>query len=94
MKVKDLKARAEVDEITLEIVSKAEPREFTNDRGSGKVCSAAGKDDTGEVGITLWNEQIDQVQEGNTIKIEGGWCSEYQDNIQVSTGRKGTLTVL
>ncbi|MFH1240132.1 MAG: hypothetical protein V1672_02850 [Candidatus Diapherotrites archaeon] len=94
MKVKDLKARAEVDEITLEIVSKAEPREFTNDRGSGRVCSAAGKDSTGEVSITLWNEQIDQVEEGNKIKIEGGWCSDYQGNLQVSTGRKGNLTVL
>ena len=94
MKVTDLKARAEVDEITLEIVSKAEPREFTNDRGAGRVCSAAGKDDTGEVGVTLWNEQIDQVEEGTSIKIEGGWCSEYQGNLQVSTGKKGNLTVL
>jgi len=77
--------------LELEVTSKGEPRQFANDRGSGKVCSAAGKDDTGEVKITLWNEQCDQVNEGDSIVLKEGWCSEYQGEKQVSTGRNGTL---
>lgn len=95
MKINELKPRATVPEITLEIVSLGPPREFANERGSGKVCSAAAKDDTGEeVGVSLWNEQIGQVSEGSKIKIENGWCSEYNGQKQVSTGKFGKMEVL
>ena len=95
MKVSELKPRAAVPEITLEIVSKGETREFANERGSGKVCSAAAKDEDGqEVSLSLWNEQIGMVNEGQKIKIENGWCSEFQGQKQVSTGKFGKLDVL
>ena len=94
MLVKELKANSQIDEIQLEIISKEEPRKFANDRGSGTVCNAAGKDDAGqEVRITLWNEQCSQVNEGDTITIKEGWCSEYKGQIQISAGKKGTLEV-
>ena len=95
MKVSELKPRTGVDEITLEVVSKGETREFANERGSGKVCSAAAKDEAGdEITLSLWNEQIDQVKEGSKVKIENGWCSEFQGQKQVSTGKFGKMEVL
>jgi len=95
MFVKDLKPRMSFDEIVLEVVSKGEVREFANQRGSGKVCSAAAKDEHGEeVSLTLWNEQCAQVNEGDKVKIKNGWVSEFQGNMQVSTGRNGTLEIL
>lgn len=95
LNIKELKPRAVVPEITLEIVSLGPPREFANERGSGKVCSAAAKDDTGEeVVLSLWNEQIDLVSEGSKIKIENGWCSEFQGQKQVSTGKFGKMEIL
>lgn len=94
MKVNELKARAPVDSLELEVVSVGDVREFANQNGSGKVCNCAAKDSTGEVQLTLWNEQTALVEEGNKIKIEDGWTSEYQGQIQVSTGKKGKLTVL
>ena len=94
MIVKELKANTPIAEITLEIVSKEEPRKFASDKGSGTVCNCAGKDDAGqEVRITLWNEQCTQVDEGDTIKISNGWCSEYKGQIQISTGKRGSLEV-
>jgi len=95
MLVKDLKPRSGIEEITLEVVSKGEVREFANEKGSGKVCSAAAKDEKGtEVSITLWNEQCAQVSEGQKIKITNGWASEFQGNLQVSTGKMGKLEIL
>jgi len=95
LKVSELKPRTGVDEITLEVVSKGETREFANERGSGKVCSAAAKDEAGdEITLSLWNEQIDQVKEGSKVKIENGWCSEFQGQKQVSTGKFGKMEVL
>jgi len=95
LNISELKPRSAVPEITLEIVSKGETREFANERGAGKVCSAAAKDDSGtEITLSLWNEQIDQVKEGQKVKIENGWCSEFQGQKQVSTGKFGTMAVL
>lgn len=91
MKVSEVKAKQAVPEIELEIVSKGEIRDFANDRGSGKVCSAAAKDESGEIKITLWNEQCNQIQEGDKVKIENGWCGEYQGEKQLSTGKFGKL---
>ena len=95
MLIKDLKPRMGVEEIELEVVSKGEDREFANANGSGKVCSCAAKDaDGAEVSVTLWNEQVEQVAEGNKIKITNGWTSEFQGQLQVSTGKQGQLEVL
>lgn len=92
MKVSELRARSPVDEIVLEIVSKEEPRSFATEKASGRVCNCAGADGTGdEVKITLWNEQIDQFNEGDKVKISNGWVSEYKGQIQLGTGKKGTI---
>ncbi|MBI4052406.1 MAG: hypothetical protein HY394_00035 [Candidatus Diapherotrites archaeon] len=92
MKVNELKPKSAVPEITLEIVSKGESRDFASDRGSGKVCNCAAKDETGEISLTLWNEQTDTFEEGDKVKIENGWVSEYKGKMQLGTGRMGTIS--
>lgn len=94
MKVSQLRPRMGNVFIELEVVSKGEAREFASAKGSGKVCNVAGKDETGEVQVSLWNEQIDQVNEGNKIRIENGWVSEYKGQLQLSTGKFGNLIVM
>ncbi|MBN2127689.1 MAG: hypothetical protein JW703_04880 [Candidatus Diapherotrites archaeon] len=93
MKVSELRAKAPVPEIELEIVSLGEERAFNTPRGSGVVANAAARDETGEVSVSLWNEQTKQVKEGDKIKIEDGWCNEFRGQIQLSTGKNGKLTV-
>jgi replication factor A1 len=95
MLVKELKPRMGVEEIELEVISKGEEREFANANGSGKVCSCAAKDSAGdEISVTLWNEQCSQINEGNKIKITNGWTSEFQGQLQVSTGKSGKLDLI
>ena len=55
MKISELQSKTAVPELSGEIVSIGEPREFANERGSGKVCDAALKDKSGEVKLSLWN---------------------------------------
>lgn len=94
MNVSELRAGSGIPELVVEVVSVGETREFANERSSGKVASAAVRDDTGEVRMSLWNEQIEQVKEGDKIKLENGWCSEFRGETQVGTGRNGTIKVL
>lgn len=92
MKVSELKDKTPVDEITLKITSKEEPREVRG--GYLKVCNCTGEDDTGTVTVTLWNQDIDRVKSGDTIKITGGWAAVFQDRMQVSSGKRGQIQVL
>ncbi|MFH1751462.1 MAG: OB-fold nucleic acid binding domain-containing protein [archaeon] len=94
MNIKDLRPRMEVDSIELEIVSVNEVKQFTNERGSGKVQNAAGKDKSGEVQLTFWNDDAGKYNEGDNIKIENGWVSEFRGNLQLGAGRNGKITKL
>lgn len=93
MQVKDLKVRQGVDSILLELVDIQEPRTWTNARGSGTVANATAKDETGEIKMTLWNDDIDKVKIGDKMLIEEGWVGEWQGEKQLSTGKQGKLTV-
>ena len=92
MKVNELKDRAPVEEITLKITSKEDPREVKG--GTLRVCNATGEDETGKVTVTLWNQDIEKVNAGDKIKISSGWSQTFMDNMQVSAGKKGTIEIL
>jgi len=92
--IKELKPRMATVEIEVEVVSVSEPREFNKYGKAGKVATAKVKDKTGEVDLSLWNEQCDQVKPGDKVKISNGYVSEWQDKLQLTAGKFGTLTVV
>ena len=92
--IDELQPRTGNVDLIAEVIEVSEPREFTKFGRTGKVANAKIKDETGEVRLTLWNEQIDEVNTGDKIKITSGWANEWQGTIQVSTGRQGKIEVL
>jgi replication factor A1 len=58
-----------------------------------KVANAIIADETGTVKLTLWNEQIDQVNVGNTVKVENGYVTSFRGEIQFNIGKYGKLAV-
>lgn len=94
MKVNELQPKQGSVDIELEITAVDEPREFQKFGMTGRVANATGKDDTGEIKVTLWNEQIDQVKAGDKIKITKGYVNEWQGEKQLTTGKFGQLEVL
>jgi len=92
MKISELKPKQGGVEIVAEVVEISDVREFQKFGNPGRVANAKIKDDSGEISLTLWNEQIDQVAVGDKIEIKDGYVNEWQGNLQVTTGRNGTLT--
>ena len=94
MAINDLEVNQGKVEIEGEITEMEEVREFSKFGKEGRVCNATVKDDSGSIKLTLWNEQIDIVKEGDKIKISNGYVKEWQGEKQLSVGKYGSLEVL
>jgi len=94
MQVKELKPRQGNVNIELEVVEIGETREFQKFGNTGRVANATAKDESGSIKVSLWNDDIDKVKEGDKIRITNGWVSEFQGEKQLSAGRLGKLEVV
>ena len=94
MLIADLKAGQGKVDITVDITEKGEARSFSKFGKEGKVCNATAKDASGEIKLSLWNEQVDQVNVGDKVQITNGYVSEWQGEKQLSTGKFGKLEVV
>jgi replication factor A1 len=77
------------------VVEKGETREVRSryKDETYNVADAVVADETASIKLTLWNEQIDQVEVGNKIKIENGYVTSFKGEIQLNVGKFGTMTV-
>ena len=95
MEIKDL--RNGMKRVTVEgtVKEKAETREVRSRFGDRmlKVATAIISDETGSIKLTLWNEQINQVNVNNKVKVENGYVTSFRGEIQLNVGRYGVLTV-
>jgi replication factor A1 len=94
MAIKDLEVRQGNVDVVAEVIEVGEAREFTKFGRTGKVATAKIKDDTGEVNLSLWNEQVDMVKPGDKIHITNGYVNEFQGELQLTTGKFGKLEVI
>jgi replication factor A1 len=93
MKIADLQPNNTVDEIVLTIIEKKEPREVQKRfGGTARLAELVGRDDDGDtVQVTLWNDEIGDIQEDDVVKIVDGWVKKWDNELQVSTGRNGRI---
>lgn len=77
-----------------EITDVSPPRTFEKFGKSGRVANAVLKDNTGEIKLSLWNEQIDTVKTGSHVRITNGYVSEWKGELQLTTGKFGKLEIL
>ncbi len=95
MKIRDLRNGMKRVEVEAKVLEKTTPREVMSryKDETYRVADAKIDDGTGQIKLTLWNEQIDQVSENDTVKIENGYVTSFRGEIQLNVGRYGKLTV-
>jgi replication factor A1 len=81
--------------VEAQVTEKGNPREVMSryKDESYTVADAVVADETGSIKLTLWNEQIDQVNVNDKIKIENGYVTSFKGEIQLNVGKYGKLTV-
>ena len=94
MQIKDLKPKQGNVDIVIDVVDVGDAREFQKFGKAGKVATAIAKDETGDIKLTLWNEDIEKVNAGDKVHLTNGYVSEWQGEMQLTTGRMGKLEVV
>ena len=92
--VSQLKPKRVVNRLDLLILRIYPRRIIYSETYTGPVAAACGRDETGIVGLVLWNKQIDEVRIGDVIRIQNGWCQMRDGELVVSTGMSGKLTII
>jgi len=91
MNIAELQVRQGNVEVVGKIIEKAEPREFEKFGKKGKVINAKLQDASGAITLTLWNEQADEFNVGDTVKVSNGFVNEWQGEKQLTAGKFGKL---
>ena len=94
MKISELKVGQGSVEVEATVKSIEEPRTFNKFGREVKVTNALIEDDSGEIKLTLWNQDIDKVKEGSKVKITNGYVNEFQGEKQLTAGKFGKIEIL
>lgn len=95
MKIKELRNGMKRVNVVAKVIEKSDPREVISRYKDEvyRVATAMISDETGTIKLTLWNDQIDQVNVNDTVKIENGYITTFRGEIQLNVGRYGKLSV-
>jgi replication factor A1 len=95
MKINELRDGMRRVSVVAKVIEKSEPREVRSRYRDEtyRVADAIISDETGKIKLTLWNQQIDQVNIDDTVKIENGYIRSFRGEIQLNVGKYGTLTI-
>lgn len=78
--------------IRVRVISKGEVRLVkTNDDIEHKVDDLRVGDRTGTILMTLWDEKIGQVEEGDLIDIEKGYVNRFMGRLRLNVGKYGKM---
>ena len=94
-KISELTDGARNVDLEAEVSEKGETRTVNTRFGNeANVADVKIKDDSGEITLSLWNEDINKVDVGTKIKIGNGYTNSFRGETKLNVGRYGTLDVV
>ena len=95
MQIKDLKNGMRDVSVEAKVIEKSAPRQVLSRYKDEmyNVATAIISDGTGQIKHTLCNDQINQVEVNDTVKIGQGYVTSFKGEIQLNVGKYGTLNV-
>ncbi len=93
VKVSELGPYSKQVNTTIKVVQKGEARETVSrqDGTTHRVLDALVGDDTGTIYMTLWDDNIDKVNESDTVNVKNGYVRPFKGSMRLNIGRYGSL---
>jgi replication factor A1 len=90
VKVKDLTPESKNVNIIVKVVEEGEERSISSKfGGERKLKEFTVGDDTAVVVMTLWEDQVSQAADGDTLQVENGYISLVRGNMRLNIGKYG-----
>lgn len=95
VKVGELTPDSRAVNVLAKIISKSEIRDIAagRDGAAHRVSDALVADETGCIYLTLWDDNITKVNEGDMVSVKNGYINLFRGNMRLNIGRYGTLEV-
>jgi replication factor A1 len=94
-KIKDLVPGMKKINIKAKILEIPEPNiVYTRYGTTAYITNALIGDGTGTIRMSLWNNQINTVSEGNFIAVKNGAVTRFRGDLQLRIGKGGSLDVV
>ena len=95
VKIGELNPSSRAVNVLAKVLSKSEVRNVAAGRDGEphKVSDALVGDETGCVYLTLWDDNIEKVKDGDTVNIKNGYINLFRGNMRLNVGRYGTLEI-
>lgn len=92
-KVGELTPASRAVNVTAKVVSKSEIRDVPmgRDGSAHRVCDALVGDETGSIYLTLWDDNIEKVNENDTLRVENGYVTLFKGNMRLNIGKYGKM---
>lgn len=58
-----------------------------------RITDAVIADESGSIKLVLFDEQVDQVNVGDDVKIENGYVTSFKGEVQLNVGKFGKFQV-
>lgn len=96
IKVGDLNSYSRRVYTVVKVMSKTEVREVTSrkDMSTHRVAEALVADDTGSIYLTLWDDVLDEVEEGLIMNIKDAYVNLFRGSMRLNLGRYGSYETL
>ncbi len=96
VKVGDLNSYSRKVYTIVKVTSITEAREVTSrrDMSTHRVAEAMVGDETGSVYMTLWDDVLDAVEEGQVLNVKDAYVNLFRGSMRLNLGRYGSYDVV
>jgi len=95
MNVRDLRDGMRRVDAEGEISEMSDPRTVNLRTGDqARVADCTLKDESGQIKLSLWDDQIDMVKQGSKVRVTNGYTNSFRGELRLNVGKYGRLEVL
>ena len=92
MNVEDLKPGMNNVTVVVRIIAIGEMKEFIGRDGRPRrIITLVVSDETGDIELVLWNRELGDLTEGDTVEVRNAFVNEFRGKTQLNVGRYGEI---
>jgi len=93
VKIKDFNPKLKRINVIFKVISvdAAKNVRSKKDRIAHRISEALVGDETGVVLMTLWDESVDKIKDGKTLKLMNGYLTLFKGTIRLNIGKYGSI---